>query len=346
MAAGRDGMSERLTGVDGRVWGAHARGMDVLTSVLETTQVRGVLLSDFRYPVPFGVEMTAPDVAGFHLVMEGACVLRARGRAPLRLLQGDLVLVPSATPHAIADSAGSSLESIEQFIARGARPCTKAHATRVVCGAYRYVRGMPNPLMALLPPIIHIPARDVQRDEALAATLRLLAAELDRRGPGSAGLVDRLVDALFIYVVRAWVADQPEGRGGWLGALRDEKIGRALGLLHQAPSFRWTLERLAAEVGLSRAAFARRFNELVGMPPLTYATQWRLELAARRLRTSDATLAEIAAEIGYESEFAFSRAFKRVVGSAPGAFRTTGAGLCTDARPRAGGSEAGAAGRP
>jgi len=296
--------------------------MDVLTSVLETTQVRGAILSDFRYEVPFGVEMNAHDVAGFHYVLEGTCVLRSARRAPIRLFQGDLVLVPSGATHAIADSASSAVEPIERFIARSARR-RRPHAAgpRVVCGAYRYERGTPNPLMRLLPPIIHLSAPDVSRSDSLAVTMRLLTRELDQRAPGAAGLVDRLVDALFIYVVRAWVDEQPEGEGGWLGALRDVHVGGALAAIHREPQRRWTVESLADEVGLSRAAFARRFTTLVGMPPLGYATHWRLELAARRLRTSDEPLAKIAASIGYESEFAFSRAFKRAVGTSPGSFR-------------------------
>jgi len=296
--------------------------MDVLTSVLETTQVRGAILSDFRYELPFGVEMTARDVAGFHFVLEGTCVLLAGRRAPIRLFQGDLVLVPGGTSHAIADSASSPLEPIEAFSERVTRAKRSTPGgPRVVCGAYRYERGTPNPLMRLLPPIIHLPASEVSRSESLAATLRLLTRELDGRAPGASGLVDRLVDALFIYVVRAWVDEQPEGEGGWLGALRDVHVGGALAAIHREPERRWTVESLADEVGLSRAAFARRFTTLVGIPPLGYATHWRLELAARRLRTTDAPLAEIAASVGYESEFAFSRAFKRAVGASPGSFR-------------------------
>jgi AraC-like DNA-binding protein len=296
-------------------------GVDVLTSVLATTQVHGAILADFRHFVPFGLEMTKGDVAGFHYVLSGSCVLLAPRRAPMPLLQGDLVLVPGGSRHAIADDVDSPLEPIEDFLARGPRPSKAEHAPRVVCGAFRWACGGPHPLMRLLPPFLRVPQSAVARSRALSSTLALLTIELDEKGPGTSGLVDRLMDVLFVYVVRTWLAEQPDGAAGWLGALRDRQMGMALAAIHEQPERRWTNASLASLVGLSRASFARRFTSLVGVPPLAYLTQWRLSLAARRLQTSDESLARIAADVGYESEFAFSRAFKRAHGAPPSHYR-------------------------
>ncbi len=151
--------------------------------------------------------------------------------------------------------------------------------------------------------------------------MRLLLDETDRDRAGHEVLADRLVDALLIYVLRWWVDRRAEGSAGWLGALADPAVGRVLAVVHEEPTRRWTVEELAARVGMSRAVFARRFSELVGVPPLAYLTRWRIELARRRLRDSSNSVAEIAAAVGYDSEFSFSRAFKREVGLPPSAYR-------------------------
>lgn len=293
----------------------------MLSSVLAATQVHGVIFGDFRHHVPFGLEMTETNVAGFHYVLQGSCVVRAPRRAPIPMLQGDLLLVPSGCRHAIADSADSRVEPIEDFLARGVRPSRAPFAPRIVCGAYRHAQARAHPLMELLPPLLHLPSRLIAKHPPVSSTLRLLTTELDDRGVGSNALLDRLVDVLFVYVVRAWLEEQPAGAGGWLGALRDVPVGRALAAIHDRPDRRWTNESLAEHAGLSRAAFARRFATLVGLPPLAYVTRWRLELAARRLETTDETIARIAADVGYENEFAFSRAFKRELGVPPSRFR-------------------------
>jgi len=298
--------------------------VDVLTNVLETNQVRGVILSAYRHVAPWGLRIATPDVLGFHLVTEGECWLRTKGE-PIRLLQGDLVVLPSGADHVVSDGPASPAISIEAFLERERRgerraPAKDARHTTMVCGAFR-CEGGPSPLFSLLPPVLHVTAPEIRASAPLDAALRLLLTEIDRRRPGSEALIDRLVDALFIYVLRAWVEQQPENARGWLGALHDPAIGHVISLVHKEPARRWTVDAFAAAAKMSRAAFARRFTQLVGMPPLTYLTRWRLELARRALRDSNRTLAAIASDVGYESEFAFSRAFKRQLGAAPSAFR-------------------------
>lgn len=296
--------------------------MDVLANVMRTTQVQGVILSVSRHAAGWGFRMGKSDYVGFHYVVHGDGVLRVGSGRPLRLQQGDLVLVPGGAAHAVSHVADASLVDLDEMIeAQRIRPVPPARTvTTLVCGAFR-CEGGPSPLFALLPPVLHVSAAEIRRTPALDATLRLLLDETDRDRAGHEVLADRLVDALLIYVLRWWVEHRAEGSAGWLGALADPAVGRALAAVHETPTRRWTVEELAARVGMSRAVFARRFSELVGVPPLAYLTRWRIELARRRLRDSSSSVAEIAAAVGYDSEFSFSRAFKREVGLPPSAYR-------------------------
>ena len=154
------------------------------------------------------------------------------------------------------------------------------------------------------------------------ATLRVLRHELAARTSGSATVIDRLLDVLFVQVIRAWLGTEDCSGASWLQALRDPTIGRALSILHADPAAPWTIETLAREVSLSRATLTRRFSTLVGEPPLSYLTRWRMDLAAGQLRETDDAVRAIAHRVGYTSEFAFSRAFARVRGQPPGRYRT------------------------
>lgn len=325
MAETLDCIADRLAALDESSTLPHSRSMDVLTNVVRTTQIRGVVLAAYEHVSPWGLRIELPDVAGFHLVADGECWLLVAGQKPLRLLQGDLVLLPGGAKHVVSDTPdNSSAISLEAFVEqqrRRGKTRANARTTTMVCGAFR-CDGGPSPLFTLLPRVMHVTATEIRRSEPLDTILRLLLTEVDERRPGTEALVDRLVDALFIYVLRAWVEAQPDGAGGWLGALRDAAIGRVIGLVHQEPARAWTVESFAGVAKMSRAAFARRFTELVGVPPLSYLTRWRMELALRALRSSDRTIADIASEVGYDSEFSFSRAFKRHLGAAPSTYRT------------------------
>jgi AraC-like DNA-binding protein len=191
----------------------------------------------------------------------------------------------------------------------------------LLCGAYRFEHEGVHPLMSLLPPLIHLRAEAGVLSGPLEAVLRLLVAEYTQPGPGTVTVTSRLVDVLFIQIIRGWLEQQPEGSTGWLGAVRDPQVGRTLALMHGEPQRDWTVESLAAEVACSRATFARRFRELVGETPLVYLTRLRMDVAARMLRDSDIPLAVIAERVGYASEFAFNRTFHRVRGTPPGRYR-------------------------
>lgn len=185
----------------------------------------------------------------------------------------------------------------------------------VVEGAYQLEPRRPHSLLATLPGVVHLPNR---RRHGLHAAVDLLGAEVEEQEPGAEAIVTSLVDALLVYILRAWQEDHPTG---WSRALADPAIGPSLHRIHQDPARSWTVEQLGAEAGLSRATFTRRFTALVGEPPLTYLTRWRLTTAARILRQQEMPLSAVARRIGYTSEFAFAKAFKREYGFAPGNYR-------------------------
>jgi AraC-like DNA-binding protein len=200
-------------------------------------------------------------------------------------------------------------------------------ATVMLCGGYLWDRSRAHPLLSSLPEVIHLPAR-MGRHPGLHAVVGLLGDELEQSRPGGDAMRYALLDLLLLHILRAWF-EQQSGDGdapGWAAALRDPGVAAALRAVHSDPGRQWTVEELAGQAELSRAAFARRFAGLVGRPPLAYLTWWRMTLAARHLRDSDAPLAAVARKVGYTSEFAFAHAFKREYGSAPGAFRRSTAG--------------------
>jgi len=239
------------------------------------------------------------------------------------------VLLPRGSGHWLLDGRGSAAIPLAQFWRdephhRGPRTLRLGEGpveAVLLCGAFEIEQAEDHPLVALLPPYIHAPGEGGQTAPWLVATLRQLANEMADPRPGAETLIARLLDVILIQAVRVWLESQPVERPSWLGALRDPDLGAALGLMHSAPDRPWTVASLAAEVAMSRSAFAHRFSSLVGEPPLTYLASWRLSVAAQWLRTERASVSEIATRVGYGSEAAFSKAFKRRFGVSPLAYR-------------------------
>lgn len=305
--------------------------MDVLTDILAVTQLAGDVFWHTHARPPWGLRFDPAPVVWFHIVASGSCQLvPGRGRT-LTLGPNDLVLLPHGAGHVLCDDPASPLISLEEFRAYlasrrglGARKRPRdGSGTELVCGNYTLAAARTHPVLRLLPAIIRIPGREVMEKTGLQWTLELLLRELAERDVGSETAVSRLLDVLFVQVLRHWL-DTAEGeRTGWLGALRDEPIGRALVLLHRSPERDWTVASLARAVGLSRPVLARRFADKVGATPLAYLREVRIDRAARLLAGTDEPLAAIAAAVGYTSEFAFNRAFQRARGMPPGRFRRT-----------------------
>jgi AraC-like DNA-binding protein len=303
--------------------------MDPLADVFDLSRVSGAVMAQLIAYEPWGVAVDPVPGAVFHAVVAGSCWLRIPNRVPQRLMPGDVVLLPTNTPNELVSAVDGATESLAQFekdtrrtpdgdvIIAGPGACT-----RVLCAAYDYDHDVAHPLMSQLPPVLHLPAGLPGDDGAVAATLRLLALELGGRPPGSRAAVGRLIDVMLIHVMRAWLRMQEgDSDGGWLLALRDPIVAAAMNSIHARPGEPWTVDSLAREVNVSRATLARRFADLVGETPLGYLTRWRMDLAAQRLRDTDDTIAAISLAVGYRSEYAFSRAFTRHRGVAPGRYR-------------------------
>jgi AraC-like DNA-binding protein len=194
-------------------------------------------------------------------------------------------------------------------------------ATTLICAAVRFDHPTAHQLVELLPRMICVEASSSPHTDWTQSTLRLMAVEAKALKPGGETVITRLADILVIQAIRSWIDQDPAPQTGWLGALRDKQIGRSISLIHRDPARAWTVASLAAEVAMSRSAFAARFTELVGEPAMHYVARWRMHLAATWLKEEDAGLGYLASRLGYQSEAAFSRAFKRFIGVSPGAVR-------------------------
>ena len=305
-----------------------ATGTDVLSEVLHTLRLRGQVFCASELSSPWSIRLPRRELADFHVVERGAAVLRLPGaRAPIALEAGDLVILPHGSGHVLGDGTHTTPVVFEELLARRrstelvVRHGGDGPQTHMICGAFHFENGLDNPILPLLPPVIHVRAATSRAVAWLRPTLDLLASEARRVQPGSGALVTRLTEIIFVQSIRAWIAEQPVGDGGWLGALRDRQIAASLALMHQAPEHDWTVAELGRKVGMSRSPFAARFRALVGAPPAGYLNRWRLHLATTLLRDEPLTVSALAERVGYESEAAFSKAFKRRFGVAPGAYR-------------------------
>ena len=330
MRRSRNSIAVRL--IDNTVVSQTAIGciaVDPLADVFDLSRVSGAVMAQLIAHEPWGVAVDPRPGAVFHAIVAGACWLRVPGREAQRLMTGDVVLLPTNIPHELVSSADGPTEPLTQFQKAARRTpdgdvliAGPGAVTRVLCAAYDYDHDVAHPLMSQLPPALHVPAGMPDDDGGVAATLRLLALELGGRPPGSRAAAGRLVDVMLIHVLRTWLRRQgPDRSDGWLLALRDPVVAEAMSLIHQRPGEPWTIDALARAVSVSRATLARRFGDAVGETPLAYLTRWRMDLAAQRLRDSEETLGAIAGAVGYRSEYAFSRAFARHRGLAPGRYR-------------------------
>ncbi len=309
---------------------------DVLSDVLDAVRLRGAVF--------FTVEATAPWVAlspaarevarfmpgsdhimEFHLLVEGEVWASLVDGTPELACAGDVLIYPQGDAHAFRSAPDLALPppfappeetpSLPIMLRFG----NGAPDARFICG-YLGCDARPfNPLLSALPRMLRVPAGT--GGEPVGEFMRLAAAETEAARWGSGAIRARMAEMLFVAAVRRHLDTLPEGATGWLGGLRDPHVGRALGLLHARPAADWTLDGLAREVGLSRTVLHERFTALVGQPPMHYLALWRMQVAASRLARGGEKIASIALEVGYESEAAFNRAFKRLVGVPPATWR-------------------------
>lgn len=297
---------------------------DLLSSLRMTTLVYGRI----ELGAPWGLRFPdLPDAASLYLLVRGSALLEAEHSDRTTVLSaGDVALLPNGGRHQLRGRRNSPLHDLSVAGCRAAKDSAPVHLggkgaqTTLVAGTFRYGSGRRFPLFETLPPVIHISASDPSASPWLSSTVQLLIAESAARSPGGTVVVSRLVDVLFVQALRTFILGTSCTESG-LRALGDPQIGKSLQMVHERPGEAWTVESLARAVGLSRSAFAARFADLVGEPPLEYIARWRMTKAAELLRESDLPLVTVAERAGYHSEAAFSRAFKRHEGTAPGTYR-------------------------
>lgn len=318
--------------------------MDALSDVLRVIQLTGAVHLDGSFSAPWCVIGQADsalcsaylppseNVVSFHLVTEGRCwaMLPGEPASTLQVEAGDVIVVPQGETHVL----GSSTDLLPEFLAPilanhvQAKPgevMTLVHGgggelTRMVCGFLSMQDNSRNPLLSALPRLFKVSMRG-SGASWLESSLRFATEEAASAQAGSATVLAKLAELMFVEAVRRYVGTMADDRKGWLAGLRDRFVARALALMHARPVYAWTVEALAREVGISRSGLAQRFTELVGLPPMQYLALWRLQLAARQLRLTDSSLASIAEAAGYESEASFNRAFKREFGKPPATWR-------------------------
>ncbi len=299
--------------------------MDALSRILSTVRLQSSILSVAELSAPFGVATTGVSGAAvFHAVVRGRAVLSSRAHT-LELGAGDVALLAHGQEHELASEVGRHAVPIRALPhLPGPVPVVRNRAagtadTRIVCGVFRLDHAASESLLSLLPPLLHHRQGSSNEDthEWVSSTVRMLDRELSRAHEGSAAIAARLCDVLFVQLLRSL----PLTERGWLGALRDPQIGRALALIHEDPGTRWDAAVLAERVGMSRSRFFARFSELVGEPPAQYLSRWRMNVAADTLLRADVSVPQLAEQSGYASEDAFARVFKRHFGRTPAAFR-------------------------
>lgn len=306
---------------------------DPLGETLHMLRLNGSLYCRSELTAPWGVDMPAFDgYMMFHVVTSGHCWLEVEGEEPRLLQQGSLTLVPHGNGHCIRSSP--AVEATPLFDIPVERISDRYEVmryggdgdlTHLTCGVVSFDQLAGQQLVAQLPKVLQIDSWDEEEGSWLQNTLRFIAREAREIRPGGETVITHLADILIIQAIRTWIDRAPEADRGWLAALRDKQVGRALAAIHREPEKDWTVDALAREVGMSRSGFSARFTHLVGESAKRYLTQWRMQLARAQLQETSDSLSILADRLGYQSEAAFCRAFKRVFGVPPGSFRHSAA---------------------
>lgn len=313
---------------------------DPLSEALRSVRLIGAIFLDAELGTPWGfaspptstsAQLLAPNAEHlvlFHLLVEGQAMVRIPGSESVALEAGDIAVLARGDAHELWNGSvreltdGSSLlPKILSGELASERGGGTGPLTKFICGYIGCERHAQRLFLAGLPPLFKINIRREASGEWIESSIRYLASEASSKRAGRTALLSKLAEALFIETLRQYMAELPAERTGWLAAARDPAIGRALAAIHREPAQPWTVAELAKQAGLSRSVFAARFSELLDEAPLAYAARWRIQLAARLLETTDDSVLEIAMKVGYESEAAFNRAFKREFELPPARYR-------------------------
>jgi AraC-like DNA-binding protein len=313
--------------------------MDVLSDVLRTIRLEGALFLNGEMRAPWCVKVPpssmvaqvlkpgAQRLAICHLVVHGRCWAQAEGVAPICVEAGEAIVIPHGDAHMLGSGLQHAAIDVDHLVmpqipsVERIRYGGDGDATIIVCSWFAYEGDAPNPILSTLPRLFTTALRRRSAGPWIEQSIDFVLADSAARKPGSALLTAKVAEALFAEVLRGYIEAMPGNNPGWLAGLRDPQVSRCLALMHGEPAKAWTVDALANEVHISRSVLADKFSELVGVPPMHYLTRWRMIVAAGMLRGDQANLARVAEGVGYESQEAFSRAFKREYGVSPGQWR-------------------------
>jgi AraC-like DNA-binding protein len=315
--------------------------MDAFSEILSGVKLNGALFFSAEFSAPWGFSSPAsnmlapllapgaPHLVIYHLIIDGGAFVRLADGQSIELGPGDVVVLPHGDPHQMTSGRGVTTTSLTPAIlskvkTRNLSPMQAGGGgdnARYVCGYMACDPFLSRPILNGLPPVFKVNIRTDRSGHWLENSILQLVEEAASGRVGSAAMLAKLSEALFVDILRRYVASLPEQQVGWLAGARDPIVGKSLGLLHSRVAHPWTIAGLADEVGISRSGLVERFARYLSEPPMTYLTRWRLQLAARSLESTPRGVTEIAAEVGYESEAAFNRAFKREFGQPPGRYR-------------------------
>ena len=296
--------------------------MDALNGWLKAVRADGLVLVRTRVAGPWGFAVQARDAVVFHFVAEGRAFVRQVDTETIELQAGEMVMFPRGNAHEVAYSKRGRVMPLESFLAlRNGVLDSAPKATTLICGQFNMDQHLALPALRALPQVVALRAGMEPGSSSLSDTLRMLRHEVETPNFGNHIVVRNLLSSLFVYFMRGWADAASPAANDWFSALRSPQMTRVLACIHEAPGRAWTLEELAKEARLSRAAFARNFCALVGEPPHQYLTRWRMSIAAQLLEETELRLGEIASRVGYRSEFSFSRAFKLARGVSPIQYR-------------------------
>jgi len=320
---------------------------DVLSDVLRTIRLTGALFFPFEASSPWADEIPAASglaslilpgaqhIVSYHIVSAGTCWISVADGPAVHLEAGDIAVIPHGDAYVLSSAAGMrstmSPDAVLLFfrqMAIGSAPSVVIEGgggperADLVCGFLGCDVRPFNPVLEALPRLVHLKRPEISAHDRLRPLIEFAVSESRQRRPGAKSVLLRLSEVLFIEVVRRYLDVVAVAQTGWLAGLRDPAIGHALARLHETPATPWTLERLAKQVGMSRSALADRFTHIVGQPPMRYLAHWRMQLASRLLADGTAKVSAVALDVGYQSEAAFSRAFKEIVGVSPASWRS------------------------
>lgn len=313
---------------------------DILSDILRIIRFSGAISLRPELSAPWAIQSLphsdfaeaiqtrAKHLLPFHIIAKGKCWVQAKDGSQQLLSEGDIVIFPHGDAHILGDRLDLEPVLVSKLLPEP--PWTEplimkygggGEVTQLVCGFWQCEETLMHPFLKTLPSMIHVQAFAEPTAPLLETGVHYIIQETNSLRSGSMCALTRLIELMFIEILRNYMQNLPDRQVGWLPALKDPIVSKALERIHADPAHPWTVTKLATQIGISRSVIAGRFTQLLGQPPMKYLTYWRLQLASRQLQDTDDSIAKIATQVGYESEAAFNRAFKRYVGMPPGVWR-------------------------